>query len=54
MNETVSLTSQPARKLRKIKVIDPETGTIYEVTMTGDDTSTDGQIISWRSEKKNE
>ena len=54
MNETVSLTSQQARKLRKIKVIDPETGMIYDVTMTGDDTSTDGQIICWRREEKNE
>jgi hypothetical protein len=54
MNETTSLTSQPARRLRKIKVIDPETGIIYDVTMTGDDTSTDGQIISWRREEVNE
>jgi hypothetical protein len=38
--------------LRKIKVVDVETGTVYDVTITGDDTSTDGQIIDWRMEEK--
>jgi hypothetical protein len=40
--------------LRKIKVVDVETGTVYDVTITGDDTSTGGQIIDWRMEEKRE
>jgi len=46
--------SNKKTKVRKIKVVDAETGTVYDVTIEGDETSAGGQIIDWRVEEKQE